>query len=290
MSRWRRFQTEVPAKWILAGEHAVLRGGTAIAIPHPELKLALSFRAGFLMRGSEIFPTTRARSFWSCLQSVADQRSDEGRSFPMPEGELRGSKARFPSVRDWVPRAAISVAVARWLSEPLEPGGEAIYEFAKELEHRFHGRSSGMDVAVELVGKPISFVEEKWLPGPRDQETSPIHFSRHGPSRADVRMRLPRPDASRGKSASGHGNRRKNGPLPPDRRWKGWSVSTRGQKEAGLQKIAQGMQLAQECFYSWMLVPGEAHRIEESLLAQGALAVKMTGAGGGGFVVALWKD
>jgi mevalonate kinase len=63
-----------------------------------------------------------------------------------------------------------------------------------------------------------------------------------------------------------------------------------GQTEAGLQKIAQGMHLAQECFYSWMLVPGEAHRIEESLLAQGALAVKMTGAGGGGFVVALWKD
>ena len=38
-----KFHTKVPGKWILSGEHTVIRGGTAIALPHPELYLELNF-------------------------------------------------------------------------------------------------------------------------------------------------------------------------------------------------------------------------------------------------------
>ena len=37
------FTTRVPAKWVLVGEHSVLRGGQAVAMPYPELGLSLSY-------------------------------------------------------------------------------------------------------------------------------------------------------------------------------------------------------------------------------------------------------
>ena len=37
------FQTTFPAKWVLTGEHAVLRGVIAIALPHPRFHLRLRF-------------------------------------------------------------------------------------------------------------------------------------------------------------------------------------------------------------------------------------------------------
>ena len=62
-----------------------------------------------------------------------------------------------------------------------------------------------------------------------------------------------------------------------------------GNTTHGLKLIAQAMSKARECFYSWGLVPKEAEHLEEDLMAQGALAVKLTGAGGGGMIVALWE-
>ena len=37
------FSTRIPGKWVLAGEHSVLRGASAIALPHPEFSLAFDF-------------------------------------------------------------------------------------------------------------------------------------------------------------------------------------------------------------------------------------------------------
>ena len=54
--------------------------------------------------------------------------------------------------------------------------------------------------------------------------------------------------------------------------------------------VARAMTLGQECYEQWGLVPEEADQIIKKLKSEGALAVKMTGAGDGGFVVALWKE
>src|SRR5947209_5983562 len=43
----------VPGKWVLAGEHTVLRGGRAVALPHPSFGLELEFTPG---ERFEVFP------------------------------------------------------------------------------------------------------------------------------------------------------------------------------------------------------------------------------------------
>jgi mevalonate kinase len=287
MTQWRRFHTEVPAKWVLAGEHSVLRGGTAIALPHPELKLKLTFEPGSSSNLSVTPPTAEA-VILELLQSVVDQRSDDGRSFPLPQGTLI-IESSIPVGAGLGSSAALSVAVARWLSEPLSLEGEAVFEFAKELEHRFHGRSSGMDIAVTLSGQPISFVMEqgyrqlgiKRLPKFTFHDTG----LRSRTSECVYRVGIFRDEnphlGMEIDEAMGHAVRSA---------MEGLVVFDQGQAERGLALVAQGMKQAQQCFYSWRLIPGEARRIEETLLAEGALAVKMTGAGGGGFLVALWKN
>ncbi len=287
MSQWRRFHTEVPAKWILGGEHSVLRGGTAIALPHPELKLTLSFEPQSISE-LRIFPSESAPVIRELIQSVVDRLGEDGKSFVMPEGELR-LESSIPSGAGLGASAAISVAFARWFAEPLQLEGEMLYEFAMDFEYRLHGRRSGVDVAAALLGKPISFGEEK---GYRAIGIKKLpRFTLHDTGlRARMSECVYRIQALREENPHlgmeidekmGHSVRSS---------MEGLVHFDQGMRGAGLQKIAAGMTLAQECFYSWMLVPGDAHRIEETLLAQGALAVKMTGAGGGGYVVALWKD
>jgi mevalonate kinase len=57
-----------------------------------------------------------------------------------------------------------------------------------------------------------------------------------------------------------------------------------------LDMIASAMRHAQECFYSWQLIPPQAQKLQDELVAQGALATKITGAGDGGMIVALWDE
>jgi len=70
----------------------------------------------------------------------------------------------------------------------------------------------------------------------------------------------------------------------------GLILYSKGIAAEGLAQVASAMTEAQACFEAWGLVPQGARIMGESLKRQGALGVKLTGAGGGGFLVALWPD
>ena len=55
-------------------------------------------------------------------------------------------------------------------------------------------------------------------------------------------------------------------------------------------RLADAMNRAQTCFAEWGLMPPEAEAIAQGERDRGALAVKLTGAGNGGFLVALWPE
>lgn len=291
--KWEEFRTQVPGKWVLAGEHAVLRGATAVALPHHELNLSLSFSPDQLDEGDskmnlKVKPTESTSLIEELILSVAESWKASGRSFGYPQGTLK-VESSIPIGAGLGSSAALCVALSQWMSHPLSIAQSQIAEFATQLEHRFHGRSSGMDVAVISSAEPIAFVMGRGAQSLGIQNLPKFTFHDTG-LRSRTSECVLKVEAFRENSptfglqvdeAMGAASRMA---------MEGLILFDSGNRKEGLSLIQKAMQTARECFYSWELVPGEAKRLEESLLSQGALATKLTGAGGGGIVVALWRE
>lgn len=275
---WTPFEIRVPGKWVLAGEHSVLRGGTAVALPHPEFGLTLTFQPQ-VWEGLSVAPLDAEPVLRDLLGSIEGLRA--------PVGSLQ-IESTIPIGAGLGSSAALCIAVSRWLSEPLGLSEGDLLEFATRLEHRFHGKSSGMDIAVIASEAPIRFAMASG-PQPLGVKQLP-KFTFHDTGvrsrtsdciRKVEALRDREPQLARGADeAMSEASR-----LSVD----GLTQFDAGDRELGLRTLAQAIRKAQECFQAWGLVPVEAQKIEKDLLSQGALAVKMTGAGGGGMMVALWR-
>jgi mevalonate kinase len=57
---------------------------------------------------------------------------------------------------------------------------------------------------------------------------------------------------------------------------------------AALSQLQQSINMARDCFAQWALIDSSAQAEMDRLLSQGALAVKPTGSGGGGYLLSLW--
>jgi len=57
-----------------------------------------------------------------------------------------------------------------------------------------------------------------------------------------------------------------------------------------LDQLARSIYRAQGCFQKWELVSKELERGMNQLREAGAMAVKPTGSGEGGFILSLWKE
>lgn len=294
----------VPAKWVLAGEHAVLRGGPAIALPHPRWGLSVTLSRS-LQPGVRV-QCADARFSALCEELVVEARA-RLRTLAA-SGELKSA-----AVKDWTAAgrpaplglevelvsdipiggglgssAALCVAVARIaaaahnleLTPPLER------RIATDLENRFHGQSSGMDVAVASAAEPLLYTrgEEPRTLGSRWASELPITFH-------DTRVRLSTREAI--ERVESLRERDLDAFEDADARM---GEATLECVRALLQPtmvevvpaLARGMLKAQSSYAAWGLMPPEAEELAMELIGKGALACKLTGAGGGGFLLALW--
>ncbi len=286
---WTPFQTRVRGKWVLAGEHAVLRGGSAIALPHPEFALELEFKPLAQSASLEVIPESAQPVIQEILATVLDQE------IAAPTGRLE-IRSSIPIGAGLGSSAALCVAVGRWLSPILGLSTpSSLQEFATRLEHRFHGRSSGMDVAAIVAGEPISFIMKDGsgaIPlGVQKQPRFTFHDTGLRARTSDCvakveKLREKDPvlaeKLDRQMSAASQ--------LALDGLVRYGSQSSSKEAKEALEMIASAMRHAQECFYAWQLIPAEAKKLQAELLAKGALATKVTGAGDGGMIVALWGD
>lgn len=281
----RAFRCRIPGKWVLTGEHSVLRGATAVAMPHPDAYLDLAFEPS-THNDLEIEPPRARTVIVEMLQSIAKQVPD----FDWPRGRLH-IESTIPVGAGLGSSAALCVAMTRWLSQSLKLPDAQFLEFARKLENRFHGKSSGMDIAATSSGEPIAFsmsagaepLSVAKLPrftfhdtGDRARTADCIarveKFRQENPGEASVTDQLMSQAGQKGIE----GLRR-------------FSSGEAHDVKEGLKLVAQAMTDAQACFEKWRLVPASAQALIEKLMRQGALATKLTGAGGGGFVVALWE-
>lgn len=277
------FSIEVPAKWILTGEHAVLRGGESVAFVMPKFALKLSYR----IQGKSRFTPNPFQSQIKGLLSRALEYLGV-REDLFSTGEISIS-SDIPIGAGLGSSAALCVAIARlaiW-----KAGSDLSYwiPLATHLEDVFHGKSSGMDVNAIVHGAPILF---SMAQGPRPlsglQRMPRFEFYDSG-IRGSTRDCIER--VRQWQQVHPHLIEEIDGQMREATR-----VACEGLERyqsdpnEGEAQIQKAMEMAQGCLETWGLVTPELLGQKYDLLKQGALAVKLTGAGLGGFWIALWPS
>lgn len=278
------FRAEAYGKWILAGEHAVLRGAPALVFPLKSKNLQLEYEAHPQSlrlelsgdHGREFEPL-----FWAVIERACDLMK-------IPRSGLTGSlkiKSNLPIGAGLGASAAFCVAITRWFSHLGFVKADDLYEFSRTLENLFHGESSGVDIAVALSGEGLHFerqgrrfsVVPKWTPkwfisytGQRGttsdavSKVKALHESQPEVARRlDEQMRTAVSECE---------------------------IALSENESQGFPRLVNAIDQAQDCFRSWGLADGAVADHLGELRKAGAAATKPTGSGGGGYVLSLWKE
>lgn len=150
-----------------------------------------------------------------------------------------------------------------------------VFQSARLLEDAFHGKSSGVDVAGVMSDGLIRYrMHER--PVALDVSWRPHLYVSHSGQEFDTRSAIERVE---------------NNPETPSID----SLMNRATElcewallNQDLDRLADAMNWGQSCFDRWGLVQNVRDHIL-SLHLSGAIAVKMTGGGGGGYVMSLWE-
>ena len=278
-------------KLILAGEHAVVYGVPAIALGIDRGATARARKLEARASGAdEVGPSRLRIATWS-----VDQTEDEDRELsralrallasirsrgPLPPLEIEAG-TELPAGGGLGCSAALGVAIARAAGGFAADPGDA-REHAMAWEKIFHGNPSGVDAAVAALGGSIQFM--------RDGETSviepilagaPLVFAvGHSGTASSTRSMV-----------QAVARQRDRHPALVDKTFGGIHAVVRNARlaiEAG-DRVALGklLDLNQMLLAGLMLSTQEIETMCSSAREAGALGAKLTGAGGGGCVLAL---
>ena len=277
------FETTTHGKWILAGEHAVIRGHGALVFPIKARHLTLSYRHST----SELSATYEGDSgadthllFWSVLEQGMQLM---GRSINSLSGHFN-VYSNIPVGVGMGASAALCVAMARWFVAQNMLENSELEHFAKQLEHLFHGQSSGLDIAGVAASSGIFFkqgicipLEQNWQPhwalsscgqiGMTSHCIQKVQCLRNEDETLAAEIDLQMADCV----AKAQQALQENEP-------------------SSRHKLAEAMNMAGDCFKQWGLVSEGLLKHMQQLLDAGAIAVKPTGSGGGGYVISLWEN
>lgn len=159
-----------PAKLILLGEHAVVYGQPAIAVPFETLAATVEAQPALVGAGL----TIRAHDTGAEFRIISDTETYGGELAYAAQLTIAHLGAALPDlilhVRSTIPigsgfgsGAAVSTALIRELSAalgaPLED--KALNQLVYEVEKMYHGTPSGIDNTVIVFGRPLYFIREK---------------------------------------------------------------------------------------------------------------------------------
>lgn len=278
------FSCKAFGKWILAGEHAVLRGVPALVFPIQSRNLELNYYQSenpLELRLVGDHGKDLQLLVWGVLEKACE-------ILTIPRSSLKGTlllESSIPVGAGMGASAALCVAVTRWLGYLGYVSEQGFYEFARNLENLFHGESSGVDIAVALTGEGLRFV--------RDGAREPL-----------VATWKPRwyisYSGQRGVTVDAV-NKVKDlilqNPFLGEKLDQQMATAVEMAERAlkldaseGLPFLVKAVELAGDCFEKWGLNEGAPAAHIQWLRRQGALAVKPTGSGGGGYVLSLWSS
>lgn len=276
-------QIQVSGKWILAGEHAVLRGGNALVFPLRSRFLKLNYyktEHDFAVNlNSENHPELEL-IIWSVLERALTK-------LKVKRSELRGilefdSKILFGAGLG--ASATLCVALTCWFQKLGFLEEKDRYEFARDLENLFHGESSGVDVAVTLYDKPLLFSRNSGFEFLQNYQKPLLYLSHTGERGVtkDCVDKVKKLFVQNQLRAEQIDSRMKESVLQ--------FQDLLQQPQMDSKSWVQALKLAHQCFYDWGLMNEAVRHHESELLRFGAKAVKLTGSGGGGFMLSYWTD
>ncbi|MEO0335021.1 MAG: hypothetical protein AAF202_01415 [Pseudomonadota bacterium] len=277
------FSEVVHGKWILCGEHSVLRGKPALVFPVSQKSLKSDchsfnepFDDNFTCENANEYPLL----FWGLIEEAL-KKLDKKRS------DLQGKMkvdSHLPIGTGLGASAALCVGVTKYFNTLGWVEAQDSYEFARSLEDLFHGESSGVDIAVALQGRPLKFtrggdrsaIQLKWQP-----KWAVSYCGQRGVT-ADCVKKVQKFIAENPEQ----------GRALDDQMGQAVGLAQKALcdmgESAGFAELKKSISMANDCFLRWGLVSDSLKQHMNQLKGAGALATKPTGSGGGGFVLSLW--
>lgn len=277
------FSITTYGKWILAGEHAVVRGHAALVFPIKGRQLTLKYNASSHSLGADYSGSSGQDMhllFWSVLEQGMQLL---GRSLNQLGGHFH-LESTIPVGVGMGASAALCVAMSSWFCAQGMIEESRRLEFAKELEHLFHGKSSGLDIVGVSSVQGMYFkqgqctpinqtIQPKWFLSSCNQIGITSHCIQQVQILWEKNPQLAQQiDEQMIESVSE------------------CKQALEQRSEQSLAQLVKAMNKAADCFAQWGLVSESLQKHMDYLRQSGAVAVKPTGSGGGGFVLSLWQD
>jgi mevalonate kinase len=280
-----KFEVITYGKWILAGEHSVIRGSEALVFPLKSAQLKLSFRQDLPKAQQRLkftYEGSKGHEYELLFHSVFQKARE---ILDVPDEFFQDCavciESNLPVGAGLGASAALCVAVTKMFLQLGFLGEDTSYEFALQMENIFHGESSGVDIAACFLGAGIIFqrglkkekLASNWQP--------PLYVSYSGQRGMTfdcvekVKTMMSRDP--------------QKGDLIDQEMKMAVSLSKEAFAGQDILVLAQAMKRAQQCFADWDLCPSSMIVEMEKLKHNGAIAVKPTGSGGGGFILSLWE-
>lgn len=277
-----QFKCHTHGKWILSGEHTVLRGGFALAFPVFTRKMELSFERGeknleIIVEGEqdEILSAFLRQVLHHGMRLLHRKSQELG-------GYLKLANS-IPLGTGLGASAALSVNIARLFAALNWIDAERLFEMARNLENLAHGTSSGVDIATVMSPQGIYFAKDQpW------QNFTPLW-------RPQLHLLYSGQRGLTSQCISQVENILRTEPETGARVDADMKKSVQMCKQAlegknDLPRLQAGIQLAETCFERWGLIGDELKERADFLKHHGALAVKPVGSGGGGYLLGLWAE
>lgn len=279
-------QASAPGKVILFGEHAVVYGRPALAVPvtqvHADVDVSDSARRGVWIDAPDVKLHAELNTIPSDhpIATVINNLFFLLRVSPFPNLEIKISST-IPVASGLGSGAAVTVALTRALTSHLHSAmpEEEVNAFAYEIEKLHHGTPSGIDNTVVTYAKPVYFVREQPIEAFKVGAPFTIVIADTGISAptkesvGDVR-RLWMSDKSRWESVFD-----KIGEI---------SFTARRAIEAGKPELLGELMSENHALLQALTVSSpELDQLVEAALHAGALGAKLSGGGRGGNMIAL---